>query len=206
MVASTIRVCSLASFLSALTEPDLKGTGPGRRLLYFIARLQWEGRGRIRGRRHPGLINTSHPGLGAVLRRDPHCRQVPASLRGPGKSDRAKRIGKVHRAKGHGSLSGTTAVCLQSLWGKFRLLPRRASVKSSGLTLPMFRGPAPHGRCRCLLPAAEGRLAPLARLLLFNDVPGAGSAAQPAEHGSRRTVKPCAWTRSAMDSRATRLG
>lgn len=75
-----------------VVKPEWQGIGLGLKFLNAVAQLQLEGRGRLEGRRLPTLINTSHPGLTAALRRDPRWRQVSCRLYGENKRRSAQTI------------------------------------------------------------------------------------------------------------------
>ncbi|MGH7083546.1 MAG: hypothetical protein ACREFN_00965, partial [Acetobacteraceae bacterium] len=106
------RVCQLAVSTSdcgrglvaracrLVVKPEWQGAGVGLRFLNWICQAQRDGTeaARLPGRRLTTLFHTSHPGLSAVLRRDPVWRQVSARLFGAEKRRSAASIRKTGRA------------------------------------------------------------------------------------------------------------
>ena len=92
--------------------PEWQGAGVGTRFLNGCAEMWLRGENRYR-RPLPTLINTSHPGLAAALRRNPQWTQVSAALYGADKLrcrdslrrsalKHGKDTGKAHSATGYG--------------------------------------------------------------------------------------------------------
>ncbi len=84
--------------------PEWQGAGVGMRFLNHVCQRWLEGKNRY-GIRVPTLFHTSHPGLCAALRRDPHWAQVSAMLHGDNKLRSAQsmaRSGKSAVPRGHG--------------------------------------------------------------------------------------------------------
>lgn len=61
--------------------PEWQGAGVGVRFLSVVCDAWWQGRNRY-GIRVPTLFHTSHPGLAAALRRNPHWWQISNNLYG----------------------------------------------------------------------------------------------------------------------------
>lgn len=74
-----MRACRL------VVMPEWQGAGVGLRFLNAVCQRQAEGLNRW-GRPVPTIFHTSHPGLCAALRRDPHWKQVSANLVGGDKA------------------------------------------------------------------------------------------------------------------------
>ena len=92
--------------------PEWQGAGVGTRFLNGCAEMWLRGENRYR-RPLRTLINTSHPGLAAALRRNPQWTQVSAALYGADKLrcrdslrrsalKHGKDTGKAHSATGYG--------------------------------------------------------------------------------------------------------
>lgn len=83
--------------------PEWQGAGVGMRFLNHVCQRWLEGRNRY-GLRIPTLFHTSHPGLAAALRRDPHWTQVTAMLSGASKLRSAQSMARSGNiaACGHG--------------------------------------------------------------------------------------------------------
>lgn len=79
--------------------PEWQGIGVGRAFLNAVCD-QWRRGINRHGRPMPTLINTSHPGLTAALRRDPNWTQVSASLFGANRTlSHASLVRSVSRGK-----------------------------------------------------------------------------------------------------------
>jgi GNAT superfamily N-acetyltransferase len=87
-----------------VVKPEWQGAGVGLRFLNWICQAQLDGSdgARLPGRKLTTLFHTSHPGLCAALRRDPHWRQTSASLFGADKARSARSLAK----RGNGNLVG----------------------------------------------------------------------------------------------------
>ncbi|MDL4812792.1 hypothetical protein [Actinomadura opuntiae] len=76
--------------------PEWQGAGLGMRFLNQVCELQFQGRGRLEGRRMTTLFHTSHPNLAAALRRDKKWRQISGVLHGNHKGRSARSINTSH--------------------------------------------------------------------------------------------------------------
>jgi GNAT superfamily N-acetyltransferase len=86
-----MRACRL------VVMPEWQGAGVGMRFLNAVCQRQLDGLNRW-GRKVPTMFHTSHPGLAAVLRRDPKWRQCSANLCGTSKQ-RSRESLERSRAK-----------------------------------------------------------------------------------------------------------
>ena len=71
--------------------PEWQGASVGVRFLNVVYEAWWRGRNRY-GIQVPTLFHTSHPGLAAARRRDPHWWQIDAQLYGGHKGRSASSI------------------------------------------------------------------------------------------------------------------
>lgn len=81
--------------------PEWQGAGVGLRFLNEVCAAWRRGRNRY-GLPMPTLFHTSHPGLAAALRRDPHWTQISAELFGGRKAKSAASIGRSGDCRGVG--------------------------------------------------------------------------------------------------------
>jgi GNAT superfamily N-acetyltransferase len=88
-----LRACRL------VVMPEWQGAGVGMRFLNAVCQRQLEGGNRWKVKA-PTLFHTSHPGLAAALRRDPHWQQVSAKLCGANKLKSVTSLRKSALRKG----------------------------------------------------------------------------------------------------------
>jgi GNAT superfamily N-acetyltransferase len=79
--------------------PEWQGVGIGRRFLNAICGA-WLAGDNPPGRPMPTLLNTSHPGLAAALRRDPCWTQISAAMHGQDKTRSRETIVRAATSKG----------------------------------------------------------------------------------------------------------
>jgi len=96
-----MRACRL------VVMPEWQGAGVGMRFLNAICEYQAKGLNRW-GRKCPTLFHTSHPGLAAALRRDPHWKQCSAVLHGghKGRSRKSVQASNIRKGKPNAPVAG----------------------------------------------------------------------------------------------------
>jgi GNAT superfamily N-acetyltransferase len=83
--------------------PEWQGAGVGMRFLNGVCQLQFEGEGRLAGRKVSTLFHTSHPGLCMALRQDKKWVQISAVLFGGNKRKSAASIRRTGKAGSAGT-------------------------------------------------------------------------------------------------------
>lgn len=86
--------------------PEWQGLGFGLKFQNYVAQLQLDGKGIMKGRKISFLGTTSHPGLASALRRDSKWQQVTCPLHGQNKRHAANTDSRRKKRSGFGGFGG----------------------------------------------------------------------------------------------------